>query len=1279
VLCTILRVAPHIKRTYGFIFLLNQNIILFLVKTLIMKKFLKLFISILALISLETFAQINNAVVPSGCGFHWGFNPPVETNYDPNNFTKNFNGFQASCLISQTNPNPPPILNQCNINICNSELFLAYSAIGSTGVGLFTMPSYTLYVFNSNINYSLAVNNYTVALNFPNTGSYTIAAIDASNPCTPPPVSNTLQPTDVCSCTYLVVNYVGAPNCDFSISPTPVCAGQPFCFFNVNQNPSEFTSNIVIFGQGQFPNGCVPNGLAAGTYTLKSEVYILDLNGDFQPGCFCSKTQTITVNPVPNLFETFASPATGCVGETTTLTAFASGANSFTWLPGPILNNPATVTISANQVYTVLAGNGTGCNATKTLQVTAANCCRNPNQSAIFLKNITIVPFGTPNVPQWNNVVTPGGTYANLTLASPSNNGFSLLGNYTVDGFLDIQANNVNIIGANIFFNEASVLYQRRQMRIERSYLHGCLTMWQGIQSYDRLTVISSIIEDAENGIYPYSFFKNPHKGIFIENSIFNVNKVGINLNFVTFTNQGGSPAFSCKGSIFTSKVLPNSLYASFTSPSTYVNTIAPNLSTYQFSQMKGSTILNIPGNQIGNVGILLNNVIPGNNGIIIGETAPGNAPTMPVANELNKNWFVFLQHGIRLISSKAEIINARFHDYTGSGPAFAGVYHNNSVVKIGSAPFPLNNNYNKSACTFSNCNYGVYATVGGVLEVLNNTFNTGRRAIGVEFANMPQTNLSIKTNTFNECQLDMYAFDNGVNAKIIFENNFASGSYTVGSRRHHVFINQLSPVSSATYNIVNNTFNGKDIGVAMLNAANSNIVNNVITTNMLSILPNPNVFYNGIELSNVQFTWINDNVISCAFPNVNLNNRVNGISSNITFNNTYACNTILNQGVSMKFQGTSPSNIWKNSLNENPSAENLFGIWINNSGVVGPILRNNIEVGGNRFGDFDYSNGGWDTYSSINSQGSNILYTGPNFSTNVFNPWLNGNLFPAIPFTKSTGLINNTFNCGQGPQGQSISPGVPPFFGNTLNFGTNTANAMLIGRKGIYEFFKHSAINTNTLAGANTFTANCANSCIGTFYTIDSLIATETATSIAMADGINTGINPGNIVEQTQKSFNSIYCNFKLNNNTLSTAQITQLQNIAQQCPFTDGASVYQARALLTQYDSTEYYSACEFDGLNNTSSARENVNTAITDNIKFLETKVYPNPAKNELFVSCEEDDCTVFILAITGQLIMQEKINGSQASLNIEKLDNGTYLLQIINKDGAKLKTEKLIISK
>jgi hypothetical protein len=447
----------------------------------------------------------------------------------------------------------------------------------------------------------------------------------------------------------------------------------------------------------------------------------------------------------------------------------------------------------------------------------------------------------------------------------------------------------------------------------------------------------------------------------------------------------------------------------------------------------------------------------------------------------------------------------------------------------------------------------------------------------------------------------------------------------------------------------------------------------------MLSILPNPNVFYNGIELSNVQYTWINDNVILCAFPNVNLNNRVNGISSNITQNNTYACNTILNQGVSMKFQGTSPSNIWKNSLNENQSSPNLYGIWINNFGVVGPILRNNIEVGGNRFGDFDYNSGGWDTYSSVGSIGSNILYTAPNASTNVFNPWLNGNLLPALPFTKSTGLNINTFNCGQGPQGQSISPGVPPFFGNALNFGTNTANAMLIGRKGIYEFFKRSAINTNTLAGASTFTANCANSCIGTFYTIDSLISTGTATSIAIADGINTGINPGNIVEQTQKSFNNIYCSFKLNNNTLSIGQITQLQNIAQQCPFTDGAAVYQARALLTQYDSTEYYSACEFDGLNNSSSGRENLSTGISNTSKFFKTTIYPNPAKNELFIESEEGSITVLVQTISGQLVMQEKINGAQAKLNIENLENGAYLLRIINNDGVTLKAEKLIISK
>jgi hypothetical protein len=58
-----------------------------------------------------------------------------------------------------------------------------------------------------------------------------------------------------------------------------------------------------------------------------------------------------------------------------------------------------------------------------------------------------------------------------------------------------------------------------------------------------------------------------------------------------------------------------------------------------------------------------------------------------------------------------------------------------------------------------------------------------------------------------------------------------------------------------------------------------------------------------------------------------------------------------------MKFQGPSPSRIYNNILNNNPTDPCIFGIFLDNNGFVGPILFPTIlglpAPAENIFGDF--------------------------------------------------------------------------------------------------------------------------------------------------------------------------------------------------------------------------------------------------------------------------------------------------------------------------------------
>ncbi|MDP3557090.1 MAG: hypothetical protein Q8T03_06925 [Bacteroidota bacterium] len=45
-----------------------------------------------------------------------------------------------------------------------------------------------------------------------------------------------------------------------------------------------------------------------------------------------------------------------------------------------------------------------------------------------------------------------------------------------------------------------------------------------------------------------------------------------------------------------------------------------------------------------------------------------------------------------------------------------------------------------------------------------------------------------------------------------------------------------------------------------------------------------------------------------------------------------------------------------------------------------------------------------------------------------------------------------------------------------------------------------------------------------------------------------------------------------------IAVSHINTLKYLAALCPFTDGASVYQARAMVKRFDTTEYFNACEY-----------------------------------------------------------------------------------------------------
>ena len=83
----------------------------------------------------------------------------------------------------------------------------------------------------------------------------------------------------------------------------------------------------------------------------------------------CSKTATatVTVNPSP-VVTTTATATSICIGASTTITA--SGAATYTWMPGNLTGGSVTVSPTSTTTYTVTGTNAQGCTNTSTRIIT---------------------------------------------------------------------------------------------------------------------------------------------------------------------------------------------------------------------------------------------------------------------------------------------------------------------------------------------------------------------------------------------------------------------------------------------------------------------------------------------------------------------------------------------------------------------------------------------------------------------------------------------------------------------------------------------------------------------------------------------------------------------------------------------------------------------------------------------------------------------------------------------------------------------------------------------
>lgn len=953
----------------------------------------------------------NSASRNNECGLAYFFN------YNPN-----FNTFPSQQPDGYCSSVGLPV---CSITICCESNFVVVPGFfntGGSGQFQYNVPGpYHFIVYPSGGNPTYTVVNNTTNLDvtpipFPYASgtTYTINAWDYVNF----PNFND-QPVDPNGCRYLEVTSLCHVPGSYTLSPNPTCINTPVCFTfstvpNANQYPLITFNNPPISSglQSMSPFSTPPYGYFScqsyanpGSY---SGSYTTQYGTGTQAKCVTTTPFTTIVNPPTGNLTAQASPPFICSGQQTTLTANVVGSNSYTWYPGGSTGYSLAVNPLSTTIYTVIAGSCPQRTAYVTVEV--GSCCTNPARGSLTFNNVTLVGYGNANAIAWSSLSSINNPYSNVNIALPSNG--IVIGNYAVNGYLQIQAP-TTFSHTNIYFGDNAVVNQNAFTTIDKSYWHGCNWNWQGIKSNNLFSLTNSVIEDAGIALQINAAF-SVHSGVNIDNTIFNKNAYGILYTGALLS------SFRVTGSIFTSRDIPaaNYVYTSgsrWTSLSNF-NTTA--LAAYSTGYLKGSTPLNLPNTVRGQVGIYFggaSKLINGNPG---GDIYVGDISTTPSLNTDYTNVFDYLRIGVYNSNSKTVLYNNYFQiissipsiDYYGNASACS---YNNTTPKntLGANPTAVQGS-GPYKNVFSNSTIGVYGSSNGTLSVINNQFSDiVQYGVQIENWNASGANTStveINNNSFNKCLYDLYATNN-VTVKLRFYSNLSTYPFVAVKPKvtYHAYISESGNPTTAKYNLGFNNSTGKVTGIYSNYTYSPAIVNNTITVRTpIGAGFNAPIWLDFTNLGDIKSNILNVN------PSNSHSWNTFGIFTNVGNNNLFCDNNIKGAGACLKFQGNSPSRIYLNKLNVNPSDPCLFGILLDNFCTnVGVIKYSTNSRAENEFGDFDYPAGGADTRTQNNSIGFGIHYTGANSSANNNCPFLNLNDVTSTAFSK---VINNTTSLAQ-------------------------------------------------------------------------------------------------------------------------------------------------------------------------------------------------------------------------------------------------------------------------
>ncbi len=183
-----------------------------------------------------------------------------------------------------------------------------------------------------------------------------------------------------------------------------------------------------------------------------------------------------------------------------------------------------------------------------------------------------------------------------------------------------------------------------------------------------------------------------------------------------------------------------------------------------------------------------------------------------------------------------------------------------------------------------------------------------------------------------------------------------------------------------------------------------------------------------------------------------------------------------------------------------------------------------------------------------------------------------------------------------------------------------------------------------------------------------------------------------GNSFVENEKLFNDVIARTLAKGEDITDpADWNIIQQIAMQCPYSDGAIVYTARSLYSIIDNTIEYNDDALCGSTarkaNTASIDYDVEEELLKKEAGLPNKleaipnsliVYPNPANDAINISGLdlEKSSNVTLQNSLGQIIYMVNVKGGIQKINTGNITNGIYMLKVTNEQGV-IGTQKVTI--